>query len=247
MNKNSYKRINRAAGSNEKLLAVLLDPDNYTQTSIRNWCKYTQKQIDFFFVGGSLTTESIFKLVKSLKELTQIPIVLFPGNLLQIDENADALLLLSLVSGRNPELLIGNHVIAAPFIKKSGLECISTAYMLVESGITTSVEYISNTKPIPRTKTNIAVATAMAAELLGFKQIYLEAGSGALNHVPCEMIEAVRKETKLPIIVGGGIKSSADLKKIYQAGADMAVVGNSLEKNPELIDELIDAKIKFGS
>lgn len=242
MNKNIYKRINNAAGSHKKLLAVLLDPDNYSQKSIQNWCRYTQKQIDFFFVGGSLTNESIFKLVKSLKELTQIPIVLFPGNLLQIDENADALLLLSLVSGRNPELLIGNHVIAAPFIKKSGLESISTAYLLIESGITTSVEYISNTKPIPRTKTNIAVATALAAELLGFKQIYLEAGSGAIHHVPCEMIAAVRKEISLPIIVGGGIKSPDDLKKIYQAGADIAVVGNSLEQNPELIDELIKVK-----
>jgi len=220
----------------------LLDPDNYNQKSIQNWCKYTQKQINFFFVGGSLTNESIFKLVKSLKELTQIPIILFPGNLLQIDENADALLLLSLVSGRNPELLIGNHVIAAPFIKKSGLESISTAYLLIESGITSSVEYMSNTKPIPRTKTNIAVATAIAAQLLGFKQIYLEAGSGAINHVPYEMIVAVRKETNLPIIVGGGIKSPSDLKRIYQAGADIAVVGNSLEKNPELIDELIKVK-----
>jgi len=220
----------------------LLDPDNYNQKSIQNLCKYTPKQIDFFFVGGSLTNESIFKLVKSLKELTQIPIILFPGNLLQIDENADALLLLSLVSGRNPELLIGNHVIAAPFIKKSGLESISTAYLLIESGITSSVEYMSNTKPIPRTKTNIAVATAIAAQLLGFKQIYLEAGSGAINHVPYEMIVAVRKETNLPIIVGGGIKSPSDLKRIYQAGADIAVVGNSLEKNPELIDELIKVK-----
>ncbi len=244
LNRTIYNKIKTAAGSRKKLLAVLLDPDKYSKGFFPKLRSYTNSQLDFIFVGGSLTNTPVDELILELKSVTGIPIVLFPGNLLQIDKNADALLLLSLVSGRNPELLIGNHVIAAPFIKQSGLESISTAYLLIESGITTSVEYISNTKPIPRDKTEIVVATAIASELLGFRTLYLEAGSGAKQMVPLEMIKAVKQESRLPLIVGGGIRKPEDLAQIYKAGADLAVVGNILEKNPYLLDEFIEVKKK---
>ncbi len=237
-----YHNIISAAGRKKKLLAVLIDPDSYQPVKLKELVGKAETGIDFFFLGGSLTSNAIEPLTKLIKRLTKIPIILFPGNLLQLDKNADALLLLSLVSGRNPELLIGNHVIAAPFIRQSGLESISTAYMLIESGITTSVEYISNTKAIPRNKTNIAIATAIASELLGFSLIYLEAGSGAKYPVPPEMIRAIKNETNLPLIVGGGIRSNENCVKAYRAGADMIVVGNSLETKPELLDEFLKIK-----
>ena len=159
--------------------------------------------------------------------------MLFPGNSTQLSDKADAMLMLSLISGRNADFLIGQHVVAAPFIKKSGIETISTGYMLIESGTTTSVEYISNTRPIPREKNDIAVATAIAGELLGNKAIYLEGGSGAKMPVPAPMIKAVHRSISLPIIVGGGLRSEDDIKNALEAGADIVVIGTSLESDPE--------------
>ena len=174
-----------------------------------------------------------------LKQKSKIPIILFPGNVLQITPRADAILLLSLISGRNPEYLIGNHVIAAPILKKTDLEIIPTAYILIENGRTTSVEYMSNTKPIPADKVDLTVATAMAGEMLGHKLVYLEAGSGALETVNTEMIREVRKQINIPLIVGGGIHTPEQISNIYRAGADMVVVGTAIEKDPATLLELL--------
>ena len=164
--------------------------------------------------------------------------ILFPGNNYQLCEEADALLLLSLISGRNPEYLIGQHVVAAPLIKESGIEAIPTGYLLIDGGKISTTSYITQTVPIPADKPDVAVATALAGEQLGLKLIYLEAGSGAANPVSAEMISAVKKNVSLPLIVGGGIRSGAQAEAACQAGADIIVVGNILEKAPELLMEL---------
>jgi putative glycerol-1-phosphate prenyltransferase len=177
--------------------------------------------------------------VHALKRVTGIPILLFPGNVLQISPNADGILLLSLISGRNPEFLIGNHVIAAPVLKKIDIEIIPTGYILIENGRTTAVEYVSNTKPIPADKIDLTVATAMAGEMLGHKLLYLEAGSGALEPVNSEMIREVKKNTGIPLIVGGGIHTAAQARQIYHAGADIIVVGSVLEDNTEEFTSLL--------
>lgn len=221
-------------------VAVLVDPDKSNNNSMSKTLEICDKcGIIFVMVGGSLLSRPIDIFLGEIKKKTSLPIVLFPGSLLQISKNADAILLLSLISGRNPEYLIGNHVIASPILKKSKLEIIPTGYMLIESGKTTSVQYISNTIPIPSDKIDIAVATAVAGEMLGLKLIYLEAGSGALLHVPEKMISAVKKNISVPLIVGGGIQSREQLGSIFKAGADIVVIGNSLENNPEKLYKLL--------
>jgi putative glycerol-1-phosphate prenyltransferase len=179
--------------------------------------------------------------VDILKQHTEIPVILFPGNVLQITPRADAILLLSLISGRNPEFLIGNHVIAAPILKKTDLEIIPTAYILIENGRPTSVEYMSNTKPIPADKIDLAVATAMAGEMLGHRLVYLEAGSGALETVNTEVIREVSSQIGIPLVVGGGIHTPDQIRDIYRAGADMVVVGTALEEDPEALLDLMNA------
>ena len=222
----------KAAG--KKQLAVLIDPDKFTDEVAERFISSVAKaKPDYIFVGGSLTASSTDEAIRRIKENTDIKVVLFPGNSTQLSDKADAMLMLSLISGRNADFLIGQHVVAAPFIKKSGIETISTGYMLIESGTTTSVEYISNTRPIPREKNDIAVATAIAGELLGNKAIYLEGGSGAKMPVPAPMIKAVRRSISLPIIVGGGLRSEDDIKNALEAGADIVVIGTSLEADPE--------------
>lgn len=196
-------------------------------------------------VGGSLLLKPIDETLLNLKKITQIPLLLFPGNLLQLSGNVDAILLLSMISGRNPELLIGNHVIAAPIIKKFGIETIPTGYLIVGTGKTTSVEYISNTSPIPMDKTDIAVATALAGELLGLKLIYLDAGSGAENPVPSQMIEMVKKNINIPLIVGGGLRTVEHVEIACSKGADIVVIGNLLEKKAGMIAELSKAVHNF--
>ncbi len=216
----------------KKQMVILIDPDKENNDSLLKFCKKLNKiPVDYLFVGGSLLQKNIDETINILKKNSDLPIILFPGSLLQISDNADAILLLSLISGRNPDFLIGNHVIAANFLKRSKLEILPTAYLLIESGNITSVEYISNTKPIPRNKIDIAVATAIAGEILGLKLIYLEAGSGAKKSVNLKMIEEVKKNISIPLIVGGGIKSRNKIDKIYKAGADIVVIGTALEKN----------------
>ncbi|MBP8781646.1 MAG: geranylgeranylglyceryl/heptaprenylglyceryl phosphate synthase [Paludibacteraceae bacterium] len=217
---------------NQKQLALLVDPDKYSQKSLALFVELAKKTLpDCIMVGGSLVAGSVEQVVQYIKSHTNIPVVLFPGNNHQLCNEADALLLLSLLSGRNADFLIGQHVVAAKAIRDSGIESISTGYILIDGGCSTSVEYMSNTKPIPRDKVEIIVATAIAGELIGNRMVYLEAGSGAINPVSKEAIQAVRQAISLPIIVGGGIRTVEQAKDAYLAGADMIVVGNALEKD----------------
>ena len=196
-----------------KAFAVLLDPDKVELSSFPFMLAESMRHgVDFFFVGGSLITRyASDEIIAAIRRHTDIPAILFPGNSLHIEPSADAILLLSLISGRNPELLIGQHVIAAPLLKKSNLEILPTGYMLVESGRATTVSYISNTTPIPHDKPAVAACTAMAGELLGLQIMYLDAGSGAQKTVSPEMIAAVRKSVDTPIIVGGGINCGSGM------------------------------------
>ncbi len=219
----------------------MLDPDKIDDSSkilpLINLCN--ENCVDFFFVGGSLiTTTNLSDVVQTIKQQVNIPVVLFPGNSMQIDPSADALLFLSLISGRNPELLIGQHVLAAPIIKNTRLEVIPTGYMLINSGKLTSVAYISNTMPIPEDKYSLAACTAMAGEMLGLQCIYIDAGSGADREITPRMIASVRKAVNVPLIVGGGINTAQKALNAFQAGADLIVIGNALEKNPDLLNEI---------
>ena len=239
-----YKHIIERGGVN-KLFALLVDPDKHSKDSLRWIGRNSDRgKVDFILVGGSLVSGSIDETVSILKQNTNIPVILFPGNVLQISPKADGILLLSLISGRNPEYLIGNHVIAAPILKKTDLEIIPTAYILIENGRSTSVEYMSNTRPIPADKIDLTVATAMAGEMLGHKLVYLEAGSGALETVHEEMIREVRKNISIPLVVGGGIHTPDQIRKVYSAGADMIVVGTAIEKDPALLMELMASIVK---
>ncbi len=226
----------------QKQLAVLIDPDKQSPEQLEKTAKIAQKAgVDFLFVGGSLlTSDMLFHCVKTLKENSDIPVVLFPGNTYQIARNADAMLFLSLISGRNPDMLIGMHVLAAPYIKLSGLETISTGYMLIDSGRPTAVSYMSNSFPIPNDKKDIAACTAMAGEMLGLKIIFMDAGSGAETTIPEEMITFVKQSIEIPLIIGGGIRNAAKLNGVFEAGADVAVVGNRFEEAPELISEFAE-------
>jgi putative glycerol-1-phosphate prenyltransferase len=201
---------------------------------------------DFIFVGGSHAMTSTDSLVELLREEIKTRIILFPGNASQFSTKANALLYLSLLSGRNAEFLIGQHINSSVAIKKSGIEVIPTGYILVDGGKPSSVEYISNTRPIPRNKKEIALSTAIAAELLGMRMVYLEAGSGAEFPVPKEMIEYVSSYLSLPLIVGGGIKTTEQLTEAFDAGADIVVVGNIFETNPEKISEFVACSKIYG-
>lgn len=226
-----------------KQIALLVDPDKFEKDFLLETLGVANRySIDFILVGGSLISNPVDPVIDLIKQNSSIPVLLFPGSLLQISDRADGILLLSLVSGRNPDFLIGNHIIAAPLLRKSSLEILSTAYILIDSGVTTSVEYISYTKPLPSDKPDIAIATALASEMLGYKLIYLEAGSGARIRVPDAIIQGVRQQVSVPLIVGGGIRSIEDAHDVYAAGADIIVVGNAVEKNPELLGEIASAR-----
>jgi putative glycerol-1-phosphate prenyltransferase len=230
----------------KKSIALLLDPDNVKGDSLKNILKIAgESNTDYIFAGGSLTFNSIDILIDNVRELSNIPVVLFPGNLLQLSFKADTILLLSLISGRNPELLIGNHVIAAPFLRNVKEKIISVGYMLISCGNRTSVEYISQTESIPSDKPEIAAATAIAGEMLGLGMIYLEAGSGAGKPVPLSIIKAVRKNVSIPLAVGGGIKNRKQIEEIFDSGADLIILGNGCEKNPELLREACSIRNKF--
>ncbi|MBL7870176.1 MAG: geranylgeranylglyceryl/heptaprenylglyceryl phosphate synthase [Cyclobacteriaceae bacterium] len=227
----------------KKSIAVLIDPDKIDEPNRLNTLLRLASEncIDFFFVGGSLvTTANLSEVINQIKENVSIPVVLFPGSSLQIDPSADAILFLSLISGRNPDLLIGQHVVAAPILKNNRLEIMPTGYLLINSGKTTSVAYISNTTPIPEDKYSLAACTALAGEMLGLKLIYLDAGSGAEREISPKMISAVRKSVNVPLIVGGGINTGQKAFAALQAGADLIVIGNALEKDPELLIEISD-------
>jgi putative glycerol-1-phosphate prenyltransferase len=234
-------------GKENKQLAVLVDPDKLNDDQLIKTAKLAEKEkVDFLFVGGSLiTSDSLFSCIKLLKEHAKMPVILFPGNSYQISRNADALLFLQLISGRNPDMLIGWHVLAAPYIKLSGIETIPTGYMLIDSGKPTSVSYMSNSMPIPHDKNDIASCTAMAGEMLGLKTIFMDAGSGALNPISDEMVEFVKGSIDVPLIIGGGIRTPEKARSVFKAGADIVVVGNTFEKNPGLISDFMSVVREF--
>src|SRR5690349_11178026 len=224
----------------EKSFAVLVDPDKVNAEAIDELISLAiEARVDYFLVGGSLVISNhLDEVVLRFKQHCKIPIILFPGSPSQLSKHADALLYLSLISGRNADMLIGQHVISAPFVKKSGLEIISTGYMVIDGGAATTVSYISNATPIPSDKPDIALCTALAAEMLGMKLVYMDSGSGAKKAITEEMISVVTKHIEVPLIVGGGIR---DAEKAYlncKAGADVIVVGNAIEKNASLMKEM---------
>ena len=234
---------NRLSDTSKKKFVVLIDPDKPSDNEIIDIVEKSKKVgVDFFFVGGSLlTTDSLDNCIKLIKSHCDIPVLIFPGNSLQISKWCDGFLLLSLISGRNSEMLIGRHVIAAPYLKLYGNEIIPTGYMLIDGGKQTSVSYMSNTTPIPHDKDDIAMCTALAGEMLGLKIIYLDAGSGALNPVSAEMISKVKQTIEVPLIVGGGINTPEKAAAASKAGADIVVVGNALEKSIDRLQEFADA------
>lgn len=240
---NLYHELQTAKQNKEKKFVVLIDPDQASLGKLdRVIARSIDAGVDYFFIGGSLVVNNMLDTVlASIKEKCDIPMILFPGNSFQLSYKADALLFLSLISGRNAELLIGKHVITAPFLKMSPLEIIPTGYMLIDGGVATTVTYMSNTNPIPANKGDIAMSTAIAGELLGLKLIFMDAGSGAQNPVSAELIDRVSSATNIPLIVGGGIRTPEKALANVQAGADVIVVGNAIEKDPELIMEMAAA------
>jgi phosphoglycerol geranylgeranyltransferase len=222
----------------QKSLAVLVDPDNYQDPKLLDHTIATaiEAGVDYFLVGGSLLVTNHFEAcVKHLKRNGEIPVIIFPGSPSQVSPSADGILFLSLISGRNPETLIGAHVAAAPAVKAAHIEVLPTGYMLIDSGAQTSASYISNTTPIPHDKDDIAACTALAGQYLGLRLIYLDGGSGAQNPVSASMIKKVKSQIDLPLIIGGGIRDVESARKAWEAGADIVVVGTAIEKDPNLI------------
>lgn len=232
--------INGKIEKGEKILAALIDPDKANINHLTQLLSTSNRaKLDLLFVGGSvLTSGNTQNTITNIKSICDLPCVLFPGSPDQICNEADAILLLALVSGRNAELLIGRHVESALRLKESNLEILSTAYMLIDGGAPTTVSYISGTTPIPSDKPGLAAMTALAGEQLGKQLIYMDAGSGAKQPIPANMIKAVRQYTTAPIIVGGGIRTSEGIKRAWDAGADVVVIGNMLETHPEFLNEL---------
>lgn len=236
-----YQQILVSKAKAEKLLAVLLDPDKLRLESLSNLIeKINQSPATHIFVGGSsFNGNHLDELVAELKSKTNVPILLFPGNPSQISNEADGILFLSLLSGRNPDYLIEHQINAVPILKKMNLEVISTAYILIESGKETAVERVTNTKPLDRNNSDYVLQTAQAGEYIGNKLIYLEAGSGAQLSVPSEMIALVSKNTTIPLIVGGGIRSFQEIESCYKAGADLVVIGTAFENNSNFFQSKI--------
>ncbi len=227
----------------KKSLAILIDPDQNAEAvaNIAQLCD--ANQVDFIFVGGSLVGgNQLTKCIQTIKTYYKGLVYLFPGNEMMVDPNADGILFLSLLSGRNPEYLIGKQVVAAPYLVQTNLDILPTAYLLIDGGRETSVSYMSNTKPIPADKYNIAVATALAGKMLGMQCIYMDAGSGAFAPIAPKMIEKVKQNTGLPLIIGGGIRSAETAIQLYKAGADVLVIGNGVEDNHQLIQSIANAK-----
>ena len=237
----SSLRSRKSAG--QKSMAVLVDPDRTTAQSLKSLCGHAGAAgVDYFLVGSSLLLNSrLEETVTLLKQQSGIPVILFPGNLLQVCSAADAILFLSLISGRNPDLLIGQQVHAAPVLKHSGLEVISTGYMLVDCGHPTSASYMSNTLPIPADKDDIAAATALAGQYLGMQALYLDAGSGARMPVREGMIASVSSETSVPLFAGGGIRTPERALAACQAGADIIVIGTAVEQDSSRVGEIAAA------
>lgn len=243
MIKGIYHSLTERKQQQKKSFAVLIDPDKVNESNLEPLIKLAvAAQVDYFLVGGSLVISNyIDECVQLIKRNCTIPVILFPGSPNQVSKYADALLYLSLISGRNADMLIGQHVISAPVVKQSGLEVLATGYMVVDGGAPTTVSYISNALPLPADKNEIAVCTAMAGEMLGMKLIYMDAGSGAKRAITEDMIAKVAAVIEVPLIIGGGIIEPEKAYLNCKAGADVIVVGNAIEKDPALIKEMAAA------
>ncbi|MDR7208135.1 geranylgeranylglyceryl/heptaprenylglyceryl phosphate synthase [Flavobacterium piscis] len=228
-----HQQILDAKKNGQKLLAILLDPDKIVWENLDGLLgKINQSPATHIFVGGSIVESTIIEdLITQLKQKTNLPVVIFPGDPSQISPQADAILFLSLLSGRNADYLIEYQVQAAPILKKTNLEVISTGYILIESGNETAVARVSKTKPLNRENLDLVLATAQAGEMLGNKLMYLEAGSGAKKAVPLEMIHLISQNIDIPVIVGGGIVNLSGIQKAYAAGADLVVIGTAFEND----------------
>ncbi len=235
-----YNSILKATSKGEKLFAVLIDPDKFLIDNTQSFVEKVNSSLaTHIFVGGSTVHKNdTAPLVEAIKKYTNLPVVLFPGDVSQITAGADAILFLSLLSGRNAEYLIGKHVKAVPKLKASNLEVIPTGYILIEGGVQTAVSKVTNTKAIQRERAQLVIDTAKAGELLGMKLIYLEAGSGAKIPLPESVINAVKQEIDIPLIVGGGIKNKSQLEIAYKAGADMVVIGTAFEDDESFLEAL---------
>lgn len=231
MNRHS-KNLIRLSKTDRKL-GILVDPDKHSEIDFIAFVSdVLALKPDYILIGSSIIVKSnVEKAAQQIKALTDIPLILFPGHFSQLNHFVDGVLLLSLISGRNPELLIGQHVLAAPILAKLDAEILSTGYMIIDGGKPTSVSYISNTLPIPRDKNDIAVCTALAGQFIGMKYIYLDAGSGAVQTIPFSMVNSVADSIDLPIIVGGGIKDMKTIEQYWESGANLVVIGNVLEQN----------------
>ena len=240
---NIYSQILQNKKEGKKSFALLIDPDMQDKSELMSVIeKANTAKADYFFVGGSLlTNDSLDTCLSTLKKKSDIPVVLFPGNAMQVNDKADGILFLSLISGRNAEMLIGKQVITAPILKQSSLEVLPTGYMLIDSGKPTTASYMSNTTPIPADKNAVAACTAMAGEMLGLKLIFMDGGSGAQNPISEKMIASVSKSVDCPIIIGGGISNGEKAIANCKAGADIIVVGNAIEKDENLISEIANA------
>ncbi len=235
-----YSDIQRSILNNEKLLAVLIDPDKFSVENVTSFFKKVNQSITtHIFIGGSTVEDKVTEvLVSEIKKHTKRPVIIFPGDVSQITDKADALLFLSLISGRNPEYLIGKHIESIPILKNTNLEVLPTGYILIESGKQTAVERVTKTQPIDRSNIQKITDTAKAGEFLGMKLMYLEAGSGALNPITNKIIAKVKDEIQIPLIVGGGIKSIVQLENAYNSGADIVVIGTAFEQCESFFDDL---------
>jgi phosphoglycerol geranylgeranyltransferase len=243
MSKAIHNLLTERKEKGKKSFAVLIDPDKVSDSNMEQLINLSvAAKVDYFLVGGSLVISNyVDECVQFIKRNCNIPVILFPGSPSQVSKYADALLYLSLISGRNAELLIGQHVVSAPVVKQSGLEIMPTGYMVIDGGAPTTVSYISNASPIPADKNEIAMCTAMAGEMLGMRLIYMDAGSGAKRPIPESMIQKVAQSISVPLIVGGGIIEPEKAYLNCKAGADVIVVGNAIEKDASLIKEMAAA------
>lgn len=249
MKRKIYKETLEKKSRGYKSLALLIDPDHFNIGAAKKLTAIAAEgQIDYFLVGGSLVSSFVFEdVIRTVKENCDIPVLIFPGHSMHVHKDADAILFLSLISGRNPDFLIGQHVVAAPLIRSYGLEPISTGYILIDGGKPTTAAYMSGSQPIPSDKPDIARCTAMAGEMLGMRMIYLDAGSGAQKPVSKEMIAEVAGSIDIPLIVGGGVNTLSKVDDAVRAGADIVVIGNGVEKSLDLAAEASDYFLKYNA
>lgn len=243
-----YILIKEKVKRNQKIFSVLIDPDkqNFAEL-LKTIHRCNESNIDFFLVGGSIITQvELDKTVHAIKENSKIPVILFPGNHSHISGKADGILFLSLISGKNPDFLIGNQLLATPTIRKTKLEVIPTGYLLVDCGKATTVLKVSETTPIDYHDDDVAETTALTGQLLGQKLIYIDGGSGAEKAISNNMIQRVKNSLNIPLIIGGGIRSAATAELVYKSGADIIVVGNGVEKNRSLISEIASLKTRLN-